>query len=438
MQREFDASNSVLAVLRRSDRARTSSASTSATSPSRAGVALHHALACRAATTGSRRSISSAIFKSGRSSRGRRATWCRDRHYTMGARSQAAVGPRRSKTGRSNRDASSSPSIPRCSVARIRTSTSSIAASSRHCATRYPTRSGPRACSCTACSSARNRRTPTDRASESRAIPAAASDLRSAARGRRLLPRSSQLWIALVRPLVESNERLVVAYNVRLHGRDTVWTTTGGTPDDRFVPTRPQIANLVWEPNLSPSSPAFRREIRSVYRIAGEELVRNTTQVRVVTGSGQLEHPIVGSDATFLQMLGLSQSMNPAEFDYNNRIWPRLGDALNLGIGAIDARSVQTAGVARVIRDQFLVFRRFGRSPSAAPRAAGWWCPATRRTSCSTRRRASICSRRSIRRRSIAFVCNTRRRSTTSQARSRSARRRCVRVRSASCSTNEC
>jgi hypothetical protein len=52
----------------------------------------------------------------------------------------------------------------------------------------------------------------------------------------------SLLWFALVRPLNETNERLVVAYNVRINGRDTVWTTTGGTPDVQFVASRDQVA----------------------------------------------------------------------------------------------------------------------------------------------------------------------------------------------------
>jgi len=39
----------------------------------------------------------------------------------------------------------------------------------------------------------------------------------------------SNLWFALVRPLNEQSERLLVAYNVRINGKDTVWTTTGGT-----------------------------------------------------------------------------------------------------------------------------------------------------------------------------------------------------------------
>ena len=166
----------------------------------------------------------------------------------------------------------------------------------------------------------------------------------------------SLLWFALVRPLNETNERLVVAYNVRINGRDTIWTSTGGTPDLQYVATREQVANLVMDPNVGPSSPAFRNEIRSVYRVAGENLIRQTLQVRVVTGSGLLEHPIAGSDATFLQMFGLAQSTNPATFDFQNRLWPRQSDGVfNLGAGAADIRNGQTLDVAKVIRDYFLI-----------------------------------------------------------------------------------
>ena len=167
----------------------------------------------------------------------------------------------------------------------------------------------------------------------------------------------SMLWFALTRELNEANERLVVAYNVRLNGRDTVWVTTGGTPDLQVVRTRDQVANLVWEPNLSPTAPAFRREIRSVYRLAGEDLVRSSTEVRVVTGSGLLEHPIAGPYATFLQMFGLSKTTSPAEFDYDNRIWPRATDPVfNLGAGAPDVRNGQSTDIASLFREHFIVF----------------------------------------------------------------------------------
>src|SRR5678815_175750 len=116
----------------------------------------------------------------------------------------------------------------------------------------------------------------------------------------------SLLWFALVRPLNQTNERLVVAYNVRVNGRDTVWVTTGGTPDIRAT-SGDQVANLVADPNMGPTSPAFRHEIRSVYRIGGEDLIRESVDLRIVTGSGNQEHPLAGSAPTFLQLFGLAQ-----------------------------------------------------------------------------------------------------------------------------------
>jgi len=175
----------------------------------------------------------------------------------------------------------------------------------------------------------------------------------------------SNLWFALVRPLNQTNERLLIAYYVRLHGRDTVWTTTGGTPDLAATNAHDQVANLVMDPNVDPSSPAFNREIRSVYLVAGEDLVRSRTRVRIVTGGGRLEHPLAGTQSTFLQMLGLAQITSPAEFDYENRLWPRASDPVfNLGTGAVDVRNGQSMDAGRVIRGQYLVF------PSLRPFAA--------------------------------------------------------------------
>src|SRR4029079_11303724 len=87
----------------------------------------------------------------------------------------------------------------------------------------------------------------------------------------------SLLWIALVSPLSQNNERLVVAYTVRINGRDTTIATTGGTPDREFVSGRDQFANLIWDPRVTPDDPAFRREIRSVYRIRGSDNTRVTS-----------------------------------------------------------------------------------------------------------------------------------------------------------------
>lgn len=166
----------------------------------------------------------------------------------------------------------------------------------------------------------------------------------------------SLLWIALVRPLALSNERLVVAYRVRINGRDTVFASTGGTPDLEYHPGRDQVANLLWDPQVKPGDAAFEREIRSVYRIGGADVRRQSIVLKVVTGSGaDQEKPLSTRSSltgqladTYLQLFGLAQSTNSSSFDIENRVWPRSGDPnfeLSLGNSA-----------SRTIRDQFLVF----------------------------------------------------------------------------------
>jgi hypothetical protein len=164
----------------------------------------------------------------------------------------------------------------------------------------------------------------------------------------------SLLWIALVRPLALNNERLVVAYRVRINGRDTTYVTTGGTPDLAFVPGRDQFANLIWDPNVQPGQPAFDREIRSVYRLGGSDLRRQSVTLKVVTGSAEdQEKPVAGNSDTYLKLFGLAQSTNSSSFDLENRIWPRPSDPnFELSLGSPGAHT---------IRDQFLIF------PSAKP-----------------------------------------------------------------------
>ncbi len=164
----------------------------------------------------------------------------------------------------------------------------------------------------------------------------------------------SLLWIALVRPLALNNERLVVAYRVRINGRDTVYTATGGTPDLSFAPNRDQFANLIWDPNVQPGDPTFDREIRSVYRLGGSDLRRQSVSLKIVTGSSEdQEKPAAGGADTYLKLFGLAQSTNSSSFDLENRIWPRPSDPnFELSLGSPGSRT---------IRDQFLIF------PSAKP-----------------------------------------------------------------------
>ncbi|MHB1223082.1 MAG: T9SS outer membrane translocon Sov/SprA, partial [Gemmatimonadaceae bacterium] len=162
----------------------------------------------------------------------------------------------------------------------------------------------------------------------------------------------SRLWLALVRPLSLNDERLVVAYTVLAGGVETVVPDIGGTPDVQYQ-DRDQVANLVWQPRLEPDAPAFRREIRSVYRVGGPDVVRRSVSVRVVTGAGgDQEKPLDGRGDTYLQRFGLAERTNSSSFDVENRLWPRPADP-NVVIGGGEA--------VPIIRDHFLVF------PSAQP-----------------------------------------------------------------------
>lgn len=159
----------------------------------------------------------------------------------------------------------------------------------------------------------------------------------------------SQLWVALVRPLSLANERLVAAWTLRLNGRDTVIARLGGTPDQEFTPGKPQFAHLLWEPSLTPDDAAFRREVRSVYRLGGADIRRETVKLRIVAGtSGDQEKP-PGQPNTYLELFRLAQATNRSLFDAANRLWPRVHDP-NLLLGS------PTVSAAELIRDVFIVF----------------------------------------------------------------------------------
>ena len=158
----------------------------------------------------------------------------------------------------------------------------------------------------------------------------------------------SLLWFALVTPLSQ-NERLVVAYNVRMNGRDTTVISTGGTPDLEFVGNRDQFANLIWDPRITPDDPAFRREIRSIYRVGGSDVRRNTVQIQIVTGgSAAQEKPAGGGADTYLQHFKIAEATNNAQFDNVNRLWPRPNDPNTI--------VAEGGGAEDVIRDYFVVF----------------------------------------------------------------------------------
>ncbi len=175
----------------------------------------------------------------------------------------------------------------------------------------------------------------------------------------------SQLWISLVRPLNINSERLAVAYEVSTGGVPGRNVNTGGTPDIEFTEAT-QVANLLWEPELQPGNAGyFEREIKSIYRLGGEDLQRETVTLKLVTGlSGDQEKPFDPSRGeTYLQLFGLSQATNPTAFDVENRVWPRPSDP---------NYSATSGGRDKLIRDYFVFFpslQPFARAGLAQPQA---------------------------------------------------------------------
>jgi hypothetical protein len=163
----------------------------------------------------------------------------------------------------------------------------------------------------------------------------------------------TNLWIALVNPL-QRGERLAVSYTVTgPGGSEIVDPSVGGTMPRQRDPARRDTVNLLWDNQVLPGDPAFDREIRSVYRLGGEEVQRSTVSLKIVVGSsGDQEKPVSGSAETYLQLFGLSQRTNASTFDAENRLWPRRTDpnqALTTGGG-------QSGQSTALIRDYFVVF----------------------------------------------------------------------------------
>lgn len=163
----------------------------------------------------------------------------------------------------------------------------------------------------------------------------------------------TNLWVVLVNPL-SADEKLAVSYTVTgPDGREAVVGSVGGTfPKQKGIAGRDTL-NLLWDNRVLPGDPAFDREIRSVYRVGGDELQRQTFQARIVVGSGNdQEKPIGGTVDTYLQLFGLAQRNNSSTFDVTNRLWPRATDpnqALTISGGLAGTSS-------KLIRDYFIVF----------------------------------------------------------------------------------
>jgi len=130
-------------------------------------------------------------------------------------------------------------------------------------------------------------------------------------------------WIALANRL-DPADYLAVSYA-------TAGVTECGS-SGQCVGTFPLSANpdttamdtlrLVYDPRLgvTAASPAFRFEIRSVYRVGGSGVDRSS--VALALSVSQRERP-AGSSETYLSLLGLALSNDPTTFDQYNRLFPR-------------------------------------------------------------------------------------------------------------------
>ena len=203
---------------------------------------------------------------------------------------------------------------------------------------------------------------------------ARAPDLRSAARGRRLHIDPSQLWFALVRPL-NADER--AARSSPTTCVSTAATRCGRRPEARPISqsrrrtTRSRISS--W------TRTSGRRRRRSVARSA--RCIASPAKTSFGRRPACASSPAADASSTrssaptrrSSRCSASRSSTNPAEFDYENRLWPRPSDPVfNLGAGAVDVRNGQSIDVGRVIRDQFLVFpslRPFSARDSRARRA---------------------------------------------------------------------
>ncbi|HYK09818.1 MAG TPA: cell surface protein SprA [Gemmatimonadales bacterium] len=134
---------------------------------------------------------------------------------------------------------------------------------------------------------------------------------------------NSGAWFALASAL-DQNDYLAISYATQA-GTDSVGTLPFTANPDT---TRVDTLRLVYDPtpSVTAQSPAFRFEIRSVYRFGSGDLTRETAQFSITVNQRQRT---VSSGQTYLQLLGLSVASNPTQFDQYNRLFPRTRDPAN-------------------------------------------------------------------------------------------------------------
>ncbi|HYR32579.1 MAG TPA: cell surface protein SprA, partial [Gemmatimonadales bacterium] len=127
-------------------------------------------------------------------------------------------------------------------------------------------------------------------------------------------------WFALANRLDQS-DYLAVSY-VAATGVDSVGTfPAAASPDTTHVDT----LRLVYDPkpSVTAASPTFRFEIRSAYRIGGNDIDRTSVDLSLLVN--QRARP-TGSGDTYLKRLGLALESDATKLDQYNRLFPRARD----------------------------------------------------------------------------------------------------------------
>jgi hypothetical protein len=122
----------------------------------------------------------------------------------------------------------------------------------------------------------------------------------------------SRLWVAFANRM-DAGDFLAVSYR-------TASGAEVGTFPEEDNPAANDSLLLIAIPNQTPQFPAFRQEMRQIYRVAGTDLDRRSLQVDLTLNRS--EKPAEGA-ATFLAQLGLSIPTDPDVIDVDNRVYPR-------------------------------------------------------------------------------------------------------------------
>jgi len=128
-------------------------------------------------------------------------------------------------------------------------------------------------------------------------------------------------WFALANRL-DASDYLAASY-ITASGTDSVGTLPVGASRDS---AKADTLRLLYDPkpSVTASSPTFRFEIRSAYRVGGREIDRTSVELTLSVNQRERSAPPAGD--TYLQRLGMALENDATKFDQYNRLFPRARD----------------------------------------------------------------------------------------------------------------